>query len=62
MAVFLEGMFYFLLLIFTINTFVLGYHWFSYGTSRNTSMIALATYLLGGAILFITLASSLALV
>ena len=57
----IEGLFYTLLLIFTIHSVFLGYHWFSYGTSRRISMIALATYLGGGATLFITLAFSLSL-
>lgn len=57
----IEGLFYILLFIFTIQAAVLGYHWFSYGTSRRISMIALATYLGGGATLLITLAFSLSL-
>lgn len=57
----LKGLFFLLLLIFTIYGAFLGYHWFSFGTSRNTSMIALAVYLSGGAILFLTLASAIRL-
>jgi hypothetical protein len=51
-----EIAFYVLLLIFTINGLFLGYHWFNYGTKRKTATIALATYLIGGAALFLTLA------
>jgi hypothetical protein len=54
-ALLFEGGFYILLLIFTLQALFLGFHWFSYGSSRKISLIALAVYLLGGAILFITL-------
>lgn len=49
-----EGGYYVLLLIFVIQTVFLGYHWFTFGSSRRISMIALSVYLLGGAILLIT--------
>lgn len=54
-----EGFFYILVIIFTLHALFLGYHWFSYGTSKKISMLALALYLSGGAILFITLSISL---
>lgn len=54
-----QGIFFVLLLIFAIHTIFLAYHWFSYGTSRHTSLIALAVYLCGGAVLFITLSLAL---
>ncbi len=57
----MQGLFYILMLIFAIYGLFLGYHWFTFGTSRNTSMIALAVYLGGGAILFLTLAGSIRL-
>jgi hypothetical protein len=50
-----EGMFYLLLLFFTFHVFFLGFHWFSYGTSKSISLIALATYLCGAAVFFIIL-------
>ena len=56
---FVEGAFWVLLLAFTLHALFLGYHWFSYGTSRQISLIALASYLSGGALLFITLSISL---
>lgn len=51
-----EGTFYVLLFLFTLHVVVLGYHWFSYGTRKRMSMLALATYLIGGAVLFLVLA------
>lgn len=56
---FAHAIFYILLLCFSVYGLFLGYHWFTFGTSRNTSTIALAVYLLGGAVLFLTLASSI---
>lgn len=53
------GMFYVLLLFFTINSILLAYHWYKYGSSNRISTIALATYLSGGAILFLTLTIAL---
>ncbi len=57
----LEGLFYVLLLTFTIHALFLAYHWFTYGSNRRVSLIALATYLTGGAVLFLTYASALRL-
>jgi hypothetical protein len=48
-------LFYVLLLFFVIQGAILGYHWFKYGTSYHISLIALVTYLAGGAFLFLTL-------
>ncbi len=55
----IEGLYYILLLIFTIHTIFLVFHWFTYGNDRRTSLIALAIYLVGGAILFVTLSLAL---
>jgi hypothetical protein len=55
----IEGLYYVLLLIFTIHTIFLVFHWFTYGNDRRTSLIALAIYLVGGAILFVTLSLAL---
>jgi hypothetical protein len=57
----LQGFFFVLLFLFSVYGLFLGYHWFTFGTSRNTSTIALAVYLSGGAILFLSLASSIQL-
>ncbi len=51
-----EMLFFILVLFFTIHGSFLAYHWFTYGTSNRISLIALTTYLTGGAILFLTLA------
>lgn len=55
----IQGMFYVLLLAFVIQTVFLSYHWFKYGSSKTISLTALAVYLSGGAILFLTLSLSL---
>lgn len=52
-------LYYALLLIFVIYGAFLAYHWYSFGTSKRVSTIALVTYLLGGAFLFIILSLSL---
>lgn len=57
-----QGIFYILLFFFSVYGLFLAYHWFTFGASRNTSTIALAVYLLGGAVLFLTLAGSMQLV
>lgn len=44
------------LLFFTAFTFFFAYHWFSYGSSRRTSMIVLAVHLSVGALLFLSMA------
>lgn len=54
-----EIFFYVLLLIFSIHSVILAYHWFSYGTSRATNLIMLAAYLGGGAIFFLIMAMSM---
>ncbi len=56
-----EGLFYVLLFLFVIHAIFLTYHWFTFGTSKKTSTLALAIYLGGGAVLFLTLSASLTL-
>lgn len=46
---------YISLLVFTIYTVILGYHWFSYGASAKTSTTAMAVFLIGAILLFISL-------
>lgn len=55
------GLFFVLLFLFTVHTVFLAYHWFTFGVSRQTATLALATYLTGGAILFLSLATTIAL-
>lgn len=50
-----EITFFILLFFFSVYAIFLSHHWFTYGTSRKTSMLALAIYLGGGAILFMIL-------
>ncbi len=52
-----QGFFFLLLLVFTIYTLFLGYHWFTYGTTYKTAMTALIIYLGGAAVLFLIMAS-----
>ena len=54
-----QGLFYVLLFIFALQTLFLAYHWFTYGSSRQISLIALAVYLSGGAILLLTFSIAL---
>ena len=49
-----QGLFYILLILFIFQSIFLSYHWFAYGNSKRMSMIALALYLSGGAILLLT--------
>ncbi len=53
----IQGLFFFLLFLFTLYGVFLAYHWFTFGTSKHTSQLALVVYLAGGAVLFLTLAS-----
>lgn len=55
----IQILFYVLLIAFTIHTVFLSYHWFAYGNSKHISMLALATYLSGGAILLLTFSLAL---
>ncbi len=57
----LEGLFYLMLLIFTINGAFLGYHWYAYGEKRSTASLALTIYLSGGAVLLLLIAGSISL-
>ncbi len=51
--------FYLLVLFFVLQSVFLGYHWFTYGSSKRISTIALAVFLSGGAILLLTLSLAL---
>lgn len=57
----LQALFYFVTLLFVFYSVCLGYHWFSYGSSYATSMLALAVYLIVSAPFFIVMALALAL-
>ena len=48
-------LFYVLVLVFTIYGAFLAYHWFNFGTRKGVPLLALATYLLGGAVLLLAL-------
>lgn len=47
-------LFFVLLLLFTLHGCFLAYHWFTYGSDKKMSAIALSVYLTGGAVLFLT--------
>jgi hypothetical protein len=51
--------FYGLLFTYSLYGIFLVYHWYTFGTSTNTSTIALVMYLLGGSVLFLTLSISI---
>ena len=57
----IHGLFFILLFFFVIQAVFLTYHWFKYGTKKHTSILALAMYLSGGAVLFLLYAISLSL-
>jgi hypothetical protein len=54
-----EMLFFVLLLLYIIHGFILSYHWFTYGSNKEISLIALSVYLAGGAVLFLTLSLGL---
>ncbi len=54
-----EITFFILLFFFSVYAIFLGYHWFTYGAQRRTSTLAMAIYLGGGAILFMTMAGAI---
>lgn len=56
--VFAQGAIYLSLLLLTIYTLVLAYHWFSYGSSKKTSTTAMTIFLIGSVILFASLLST----
>ncbi len=58
----LQGLFYVLLFVFVLHTLFLAYHWFTYGTSKHMSLLALALYLVGGAVLFLTFSVALQII
>lgn len=47
--------FFTLLFVFTVYSWMLGYHWFSYGTSKTTSWRTLVVYLTGAGVLLIVM-------
>ena len=55
----MKGLFFILLFFFTVHAIFLAYHWFAFGNNKAMSMIALAAYLIGGAILLMTYAIAL---
>jgi hypothetical protein len=56
-----ELVFFILIIVFVVHACFLAYHWFTYGDSRKLSMTALAIYLIGGAVLFMTLSITLSI-
>ena len=55
----IDGLFYILVLVFVIHAIALSYHWTNYGNSKTTSLAALATYLMGAAVLFGVMVSAM---
>ncbi len=53
------GFFYVLLFIFALHALFVGYHWFTYGSSKRISLTAFAIYLLGGAFFLLTISLAL---
>lgn len=55
----LQILFYVAMLSFVIYSCFLIFHWFNYGSNRALSMLSLAIYLLGSAVLFIGMSVAL---
>ena len=55
---FAELIIYFVILCLTLYGLALGYHWFSYGASRKTSMTAVIIYISGCIALIIGLVAA----
>ncbi len=55
----LRGVFFFLLLMYTIYGVILGYHWFSYGERRAVALGTMGIYLGIGASCFALMAPAL---
>ncbi len=55
----IQGIFYVLALVFVIQALFLGFHWINYGEDKKVAVTALAVFLMGGAALLITIASTL---
>ncbi len=51
--------FFVIIFLFTIHASIIGYHWLSYGASKHTALLSFSIYLLIGALLLLTMASSL---
>ncbi|MFT5849423.1 MAG: hypothetical protein ACI9H6_000231 [Patiriisocius sp.] len=54
-----QGSFFILMLIYVGFSLSIAYHWFSYGSSKTKTMLALCVYLAVSAILFIIMAITL---
>ena len=55
----IQLLFYVTVLVFTIYSIILAYHWYAYGTKRSISIIALSIYLLVSAIFLLAMSISL---
>jgi len=52
-------LFFVTLLVFTLYSTFLAYHWYAYGTKKATATLILAIYLLGSAPFFLIMAALL---
>lgn len=55
----LQVLFYIAMLSFVVYSIILAYHWFTYGSSKALSMLSLAVYLIGSAVFFMMMSTSL---
>lgn len=55
MEIFLQGTFFLLLLVFTVYSSFMAYHWYAYGTSKKTATEVLALYLVVAMMCFIAM-------
>lgn len=54
-----ELILYLVILTLTLYGVALGYHWFTYGATRSTSMNAMIVYILGSLVLVLTMVTAL---
>ena len=59
LSIFGELILYFALFATTIYTIIFGYHWFSYGSSNRISLTAMFVFLVGAAVLLLSMLVSL---
>lgn len=59
MTILLPLTFFMMLFAFTLHAWMLGYHWFTYGSEVRTSRLSLVVYITGGAILLLSMSALL---
>ena len=55
----MRGMFFILLLSYTIYGLILAYHWLTYGTTYRTTYLLMLSYVIGGIVCFTLMAPAI---